>query len=126
MIQQTVRVLKALGEPTRLAILKFLSEQELCICELTAVLAISQPRVSQHIKVLKRTGLVKERKDKQKSYYRVNSAVLNGAVIEPFQAFLQSEPDLLPELNEEFQRFRQLDSNQEVQDCKAEFQMSAI
>ncbi len=126
MIQQTVKVLKALGEPTRLAILKFLSMQELCICELTAVLAISQPRVSQHIKVLKKTGLVKERKDKQKSYYRVNIAVLNGAVIEPFQAFLQSDPDLLPELTEEFQRFRQLDSNQEVQDCKAECRITAI
>ena len=126
MIQQTVKVLKALGEPTRLAILKILSMQELCICELTAVLAISQPRVSQHIKVLKKTGLVKERKDKQKSYYRVNSAVLNGAVIEPFQAFLQSDPDLLPELTEEFQRFRQLDSNQEVRDCKAECRITAI
>jgi ArsR family transcriptional regulator len=126
MIQQTVGVLKALGEPTRLAIMKFLAMQELCICELTAILAISQPRVSQHIKVLKKTGLVKERKVRQKSYYRVNTAVLDGAVIEPFQAFLQSDPDLIPDLTEEYQRFQELDSNQEVQDCKAECRMTAI
>jgi ArsR family transcriptional regulator len=126
MIQQTAGVLKALGEPTRLAIIKFLNMQELCICELTAILAISQPRASQHIKVLKKAGLVKERKVRQKSYYQINKAVLNGTIIEPFQDFLQSAPDSIPELSEEYLRFQKLDNNQDVQACKAEHRMTAV
>jgi ArsR family transcriptional regulator len=124
-IRQTAEVLKALGEPTRLIIIKFLTVRELCICELTAILAMSQPRVSQHMKVLKKAGLVRERKDRQKSYFRVNNEVLNGTVIEPFRAFLQNSPELLPELSEELQRYQELDNNREVQACKAVCQVTA-
>lgn len=56
MIDSTVKILKALGEPTRLKIIRLLEEREMCICELVAVLDMSQPRVSQHVKVLKRQG----------------------------------------------------------------------
>lgn len=66
MISQTAKVLKAMGEPIRLTIMKFLTLQELCICELTAVLDMSQPRVLQHMKVLKRFDLVDELRFKQK------------------------------------------------------------
>jgi len=120
MLQQTVRILKALGEPTRLTIIKFLSEQELCICELTAILDMSQPRVSQHVNVLKKAGLVKERKFKQKSYLSINPTVLNGILIEPFKSFLQSTLDVIPELDAACQRYKTLDSNEAVQDCKNE------
>ncbi|NLJ71649.1 MAG: winged helix-turn-helix transcriptional regulator, partial [Syntrophomonadaceae bacterium] len=41
---------KAIGEPTRLKILRLLVEQELCVCDIEEVLQISQPRVSQHLK----------------------------------------------------------------------------
>jgi ArsR family transcriptional regulator len=57
---------KALGEPTRLRIIKLLSEKELCVCELEHIMRISQPRISQHLKVLKQTGLVCERREGQR------------------------------------------------------------
>lgn len=118
MIQQTANVLKALGEPTRLKIIKFLSIQELCICELEAILDMSQPRVSQHVKVLKQVDLVKERKVAQKSYFSLNTAALNGTFIESFKSLMQTGLDEIPELAVENQRFTELDGNEEVQACK--------
>lgn len=118
MIQQTANVLKALGEPTRLKIIKFLSIQELCICELVAILDMSQPRVSQHVKVLRQAGLVKERKVRQKSYFTLNAAALNGTLIESFNSFMVLSPDENLELSEENRRFGELDSNEEVLACK--------
>lgn len=118
MIEQAALVLKALGEPTRLKIIKFLSIQELCICELTAILDMSQPRVSQHVKVLKQVGLIRERRFKQKSYYTVNSAALTGPFIAAFGSFMQLDLDKIPELAEESLRFSELENNEEVQACK--------
>jgi len=118
MIQQTANVLKALGEPTRLKIIKFLSIKELCICELEAILDMSQPRISQHIRVLKQVGLVKERKVKQKCFFTINAAVLDGPIIESFKSFMQLKPEKIPELAEENRRFLELDTNEEVLACK--------
>ncbi|MEN6350706.1 MAG: metalloregulator ArsR/SmtB family transcription factor [Syntrophomonas sp.] len=118
MIQQICSIFKALGEPTRLTIMKFLSIQELCICELVAIMDMSQPRISQHVKVLKQAGVVKERKVKQKSYFSVNPAILNDAIIGPWASFMQCSIDSIPELADENQRYLQLDSNEEVLACK--------
>lgn len=119
MINETAAALKALGEPTRLAIMKFLSVREMCICELTAVLNMSQPRVSQHVKVLKTTGLVLEKKVRQKSYFRINPEMLEGGSIHPFVTFMQIALDDVAELAIECNRFENLDNNKEVQECKA-------
>lgn len=118
MIEKAAAVLKALGEPTRLKIVKFLSLQELCICELTAILDMSQPRVSQHVRVLKQAGLLKERKVKQKSYFSLNKASLNGSDISAFKALISSYPDAIPELRDEMCRFSELDNNEDVIACK--------
>lgn len=118
MIQQTANVLKALGEPTRLKIIKFLSIRELCICELEAILDMSQPRVSQHVKVLKQVDLVRERKVAQKSYFSLNAAALNGVFIEIFRSFIETSPEEISELAGEIRRFSELDSNEDVQACK--------
>ncbi|MEQ8201106.1 MAG: metalloregulator ArsR/SmtB family transcription factor [Syntrophomonadaceae bacterium] len=119
MIENTVNILKALGEPTRLKIIRFLAERELCICELVAVLDMSQPRVSQHVKVLKKAGLVTERRVRQNSYLSINRAVLEGAGIIPLGALMQTRLDGFSELAQEFSRFQGLDNNEEVIACKA-------
>lgn len=118
MIEKTADILKALGEPTRLKIIKFLSVQELCICELTAILDISQPRVSQHVKVLKQVDLVKERKVKQKSYFSINGDTLRGSNIASFNTFMQYAIEEIDDLDGECCRFAELDSNEDVLACK--------
>ena len=55
---QTVEVLRAAGEATRLRILALLAREELAVLELTRILGQSQPRVSRHLKLLAEAGLV--------------------------------------------------------------------
>ena len=51
---------KALGHPARIAILQFLAEQKSCICgDIVNELPLSQSTVSQHLKELKKVGLIK-------------------------------------------------------------------
>ena len=120
MIDNTVKILKALGEPTRLKIIRFLAERELCICELVAVLDMSQPRISQHVKVLKKAGLVNERKVRQNSYLTVNEAILQDARVIPLDALMQDRLENVPELAAEWVRYLGLEDNEDVIACKAD------
>ena len=63
---------KVLGDKTRLRILSLLKGRELCVCELTEVLEISQPGVSQHMRRLRQVGFVNERRGGQWTYYSLN------------------------------------------------------
>lgn len=64
----------ALADRSRRAIVTELSEGERTVGELTEALPISQPAVSQHLKVLKQIGLVTDRPDGTKRRYRLNEA----------------------------------------------------
>ncbi len=68
---QTVEVLRAAGEATRLRILALLAREELAVLELTRILAQSQPRVSRHLKVLAEAGLVERFPDGAWVFYRL-------------------------------------------------------
>lgn len=71
-----VDILAALGEPTRLAVMRLLWEHgELCACELIPRLKATQSRVSRHLQVLKRVGLVVDRRDAQRVLYQINPAL---------------------------------------------------
>ncbi|MDH5448636.1 MAG: metalloregulator ArsR/SmtB family transcription factor [Candidatus Bathyarchaeota archaeon] len=65
------KVFKALAEPLRLEILRFLRNGEKCVCEVVPHLGIAQPLVSRHLKILKNRGLVKARKDGNRRLYSV-------------------------------------------------------
>jgi DNA-binding transcriptional ArsR family regulator len=59
-LRRTAELSKALGHPARIAILKLLSERNTCICgDITDVLPLAQSTVSQHLKALKKAGLIK-------------------------------------------------------------------
>lgn len=67
------RLLKNLGHPARLRILRLLEQDEACVCHLAAALHISQPTVSQHLMALRNTGTVSRRRDGKNIYYRLSS-----------------------------------------------------
>lgn len=60
----------ALADPTRLRILAALREHELSVAELQDVLGVGQSRISNHLAQLKSVGLLRDRREGQKSYYR--------------------------------------------------------
>ena len=63
-----------LADPNRRAILMQLAEGERTVSELTKTLPVSQPAVSQHLKVLKHVGLVSDRAQGTRRIYRLNEA----------------------------------------------------
>lgn len=73
-----VDIYKALADESRLLILKLLMDGELCGCEIMTALNKPQPSTSYHISILKKAGLIKERREGRWSYYRLS----DGAVIE--------------------------------------------
>jgi ArsR family transcriptional regulator len=58
-----IKVMKAFSDPNRVKIVKMLQHKIMCVCELRAVLGISQPNVSKHLKVLEEAGMVDYCKD---------------------------------------------------------------
>ncbi len=76
------KAFKALGEPTRFKIVKLLSQQSMCVCELSEVLDMHQPRISQHLRILKEADLVMENRQGFWTYYELNReeirTILNG------------------------------------------------
>lgn len=64
--------LKAVADLNRLKILACLKKGEVCVCDFTDVLGISQPAVSQHLRKLKEAGIIKERKVGTWKHYRIS------------------------------------------------------
>jgi DNA-binding transcriptional ArsR family regulator len=66
--------LGALGDPTRRAIFECLVRQPMAVGQISALLPVSRPAVSQHLKVLKQAGLVTDHADGTRRIYQVNPA----------------------------------------------------
>lgn len=60
---------QALADETRTKILYLLASEELCVCDLAAILDLSLPAVSHHLRLLKTMRLVKYRREGKNVYY---------------------------------------------------------
>lgn len=68
-----VQFFKCLADDTRLKILLLLNqESELCVCELTHALQMSQPKISRHIAQLRQANIVETRPEGKWIYYRLS------------------------------------------------------
>jgi ArsR family transcriptional regulator len=75
-MMEVVEVLKALGDATRLRILNLLQKETLCVCDLEAVLKLSQSNASRHLTKLKYAKLIMSEKQAQWVYYQVDATSL--------------------------------------------------
>jgi DNA-binding transcriptional ArsR family regulator len=66
-----VDVLTALAEPTRRRIVDALRRRESSVSDLVAMLAMSQPAISKHLRVLREAGIVSSRTAAQQRIYRL-------------------------------------------------------
>ena len=87
----------ALAEPTRRTILDLLREEERPVGDLVDHLALSQPAVSKHLRVLRDAGLVDVRVDAQRRLYRVRPEPLAeiDAWLEPYRQLWSRSLDAL-------------------------------
>lgn len=71
---------KALSHPVRIKILKILTERKTCICgDIVDLLPLAQSTVSQHLKELKRVGLITGEIEGPRTCYFVRTEVLSAA-----------------------------------------------
>jgi ArsR family transcriptional regulator len=77
-VKKMAKVFKALGEPTRLKIIKILASEGgyFCVGAMAKRLGISQPAVSQHLKVLKESGILDSKRMGFHVHYFVDSSTL--------------------------------------------------
>ena len=70
------KVFNALADPVRLKILEYLRDGEKCVCQIVPHVGLAQPLVSRHLAILKRCGLVRDRKEGNKRFYSVTNPAI--------------------------------------------------
>ena len=71
-------IFKALGHPTRLKIVEYLIEIDKCVCgDIVGIFPFSQSTISQHLKLLKESGIICGEVEGPKTYFCVDKAVLD-------------------------------------------------
>jgi DNA-binding transcriptional ArsR family regulator len=65
------KIFKALSDPVRLNIMDFLRDEEKCVCEIIPYVKCIQPVVSRHLKILKDSGIVIDRKEGNRRLYSI-------------------------------------------------------
>ena len=84
-VEQASDLLKVVADPTRLRLLSALNVCELCVCDLAAVVGISESAVSHQLRLLRAHRLVAFRKEGRIAYYRLldhHVTVLIGSALE--------------------------------------------
>lgn len=97
-------VFKCLSDETRLQCLLLIRlQEELCVCELTEALQLSQPKVSRHLAQLRSCALLEDRKQGLWSFYRLHRQM---------PAWVGQVLDITQQANQEFlaEAMRNLDA----------------
>jgi ArsR family transcriptional regulator len=75
MVRKTMQNLenyfRGLADGSRLRIVNLLLERELCVCDIQRILNLTQPSASRHLSYLKHAGLVADRRDGLRVFYRL-------------------------------------------------------
>jgi ArsR family transcriptional regulator len=93
---------KGLADQTRLRMLNLLFRGELCGCDIQFVLRLSQSNVSRHLAYLKRAGLVTDRRDGYRVFYRLRNSKGTGEALlfDYLRRALGSDPVAAKDLKE--------------------------
>ena len=75
-IAELASTLRVISEENRLRMVSLLVRQEMCVCDIIAATGLGQSLVSHHLGVLRRTGLVRDRREAQWVYYSIDPAGL--------------------------------------------------
>jgi len=81
-MKEIIKAFRALSDPTRLRIFLLLLARDLCVCELTYVLEMSQSRVSHQLRLLRDSNLVEDKREGRWIIYTIPQRVRED--LEPF------------------------------------------
>jgi len=74
MVKDKVKFFKALGDETRLKIVRYLLKHKFCACEFTSITKKDQTTISRHLKVLVEAGILKYEKKGRNIIYSIKDA----------------------------------------------------
>jgi DNA-binding transcriptional ArsR family regulator len=108
-IPTTYDPFNAVAEPKRRRILEALGPAERSVNEIVEALGWPQPMVSKHLAVLKKAGLVRERRDGRQRLYRVNMEKLKPIYdwVTPFERYWSESYERLDEVLQDMQKKEQ-------------------
>jgi DNA-binding transcriptional ArsR family regulator len=73
-------ILKALAHPIRIILVDALSKQDMCVCDLNTLVSVDQSSVSRHLSILKKAGIVSERRDGMRVIHHLDTPCILNAV----------------------------------------------
>jgi ArsR family transcriptional regulator len=97
-MKEFLKVMKAAGDPSRVKILKMLTQRTLCVCEIQAALGTAQSTASKHLKILEDAGLVASSKDGLWVNYDLADGSRNpfaANMLGNIQHWLNDEPEIV-------------------------------
>lgn len=95
---------KCLSDDTRLRIILLLQQkQTLCVCQLVDALALSQPKISRHLKLLREARILNDERREKWVYYHLNPDLPDWAL----QVIALTSANNQPYLQEQLQRIEQ-------------------
>lgn len=77
-----LNIFKALADKTRLKIVTMLTKRKLCVCQIQKELCMSQPRISRHLSILKKAGLLESRREGKMMFFFVSETKQNRKILE--------------------------------------------
>ena len=105
-------VFKACADATRLRILFLLTERELCVCELVAVLDMSQGKISRHLAIMKQADLLTDRRDGVWIYYAL--VATSFGAIQHVRAYLVQEKNTHDQIGRDLNRLHDLAEQRKI------------
>ncbi|WP_338015930.1 metalloregulator ArsR/SmtB family transcription factor [Halalkalibacillus sediminis] len=96
-VDAVASILKLLGDKNRLSIMRYVTNDECCVCELVELLNMSQPAISQHLRKLKDAKLVLENRKGHWVFYKANK---EHESFEMIASIIDQLPDGKEELEE--------------------------
>lgn len=116
-MEEFVKVFRALAEPNRQHIVKLLAGGSMYVCQLEEVLQIGQSNVSQHLRVLKEARLVREEKQGWWTLYHLDRTYVDE-VFNLFRVFLDQPPAEVPGWNEIANRLAAWEADPPILSCR--------
>lgn len=95
-MKELINVFKILSDETRLRIIILLAQKELCVCELSYILEVSQPNISKNLSKLREMNLVtSERKEKFIFYKLKNENKILTSIVRDVLDNFEDYPELV-------------------------------
>lgn len=119
---KVVQMLKALGDETRIRIVNILRQRPLCVCEIEAILEISQSNASRHLSKLMNANIVTYYKEAKYVYYEIDKEILQKYSF--INDLLNKDMSLEEKLNRDYEILAEY--NQAGLDCESVFKAKEI